>query len=148
LLLQRELESTSPLQPYDLLVLDAFTSDAIPIHLITDEAFILYTSLLAADGVLAFNVSNRYLDPELVLARLSLEHDYPFVFWRHSPSGPVDDDHSGIDDSAWLLISKNEAFLSQPAFTDKVVRPAPNRNRFPVSRWTDDFHNLFEILHW
>jgi hypothetical protein len=145
--LQRELDNGGA-RTYDLLVLDAFSSDSIPIHLITDEAFRLYVSLLSDDGVLAFHTSNRYLDIERVLERLALEHDYPFVLWRYQPPAPEKSDEKGLVPSIWLLISRNEAFLSHPTMTKTVVRPGPDHRSFKVSRWTDDFHNLFELLDW
>lgn len=132
------LEREAP-QEYDILCVDAFSSDAIPVHLLTEEAFRLYFRHLKADGVLAVHVSNKYLDlrPIVALAARKLSKEARIV-------DTDDDDHdSAIFGATWVLLSSDHTF-----FEKKVVKESsiplltPDRGRM----WTDDFSNLYRIL--
>jgi hypothetical protein len=126
---------------YGMLVLDAFSSDAIPIHLITREAIQLYLSRLAPGGMLVFHISNRSLDLSRVLAG---------VVARESLSGYVSDARerdaaSGLDPSCWAVIARSEADLgglaTNPRWTSLKAQPQP-------VVWTDDFSNLLHVVKW
>jgi spermidine synthase len=95
-------------QKFDLLALDAFSSDAIPVHLLTKEAFELYLKQLKPDGVLAVHVSNRYLDLKPVVARLAEHYNLGVAVIE-------DDEHSDwwFYATTWILVSRDRAFLEQ-----------------------------------
>jgi hypothetical protein len=135
--LERELKEQGP-QKFDLLVLDAFSSDSIPIHLLTEEAFQLYLShLRGPDSVLAFNISNKSLELSPVLLSHALRNKMSIVRLNR-PQGP------GIDDvSNWILISGSRQSLDIPGFQGHIATlPSPDQ----ALRWTDDYSNLFEVL--
>ena len=124
-------------QCYDLLAIDAFSSDSIPVHLLTVEALDVYLHHLKQDGILAFHLSNRHLDLPSVVLRLADEMDLT--------AKRVHDD--GNDDIAtyaatWVLLSRNDQIL-ETKMVNKKEDAIDNKN---VSLWTDDFVNLFDIL--
>ncbi len=133
LVLQRE----AP-QHFDLLAVDAFSSDSIPVHLITREAIHAYRRHVADDGVIAFHISNRYLDLTTVVLRLAEE-----IGW--SAIRVVDDprDNSALYRSDWVLVTANKALIDALAVQHAVTPIVPDPT-LPV--WTDDFNNLFRIL--
>jgi len=126
-------------QRLDVLALDAFNSDAIPVHLLTREAFEIYLRHLKPTGVLAVHTSNRYVDLLPVVHALA----------SHFGLGAAvidsdDDDDELVDACVWVLLTKNREFLrSEP------VRQAasPEDEMPPPCRlWTDDYSNLFRSL--
>lgn len=123
---------------FDFLVLDAFSSDAIPAHLLTREAFAVYARKLAPHGVLAFHLSNRYLDLPPLVARVAAAHEPPFAT-------KLDEDGEGTPDgkfpSTWVVLARDPADLGKVAADGhwQPVRPTPG----PV--WTDDFTNLLGV---
>jgi hypothetical protein len=128
-----------PSQQFDLMAIDAFTSDAIPVHLLTREAFILYFRHLKPTGILAVHVSNRYLDLVPVVARNA--HDLG------KTAVDVDDEDESADyysDSDWVLVSSDAAIFHDAAFKSSSVEPA--RLKPNLRPWTDDYSNLFQIL--
>ncbi|WLT31394.1 spermidine synthase [Geothrix sp. PMB-07] len=131
------LEAETP-QGYDLLAIDAFSSDSIPVHLLTREAFGLYFRHLNPDGVLAVHVSNRYLALQpVVRAAVNTFHKQARVVDTDS------DQEEGAYGSTWVLISRDEAFFSRPAFqNNEDVKHLPGA----VLPWRDDFSNLFRAL--
>jgi hypothetical protein len=131
-------------QKYGLLVIDAFSSDSIPLHLLTREALGLYLSKLADDGILAFNISNRYLDLEPVLAALAqdaglacLEQDMLEL--------PKEDLKDGKSPSQWVIMARRRDDFG-PLPKRPQWRPARTRRDVPV--WTDNFSNLFKVFRW
>lgn len=135
--LERELEQSGS-QGYDLLVLDAFSSDSIPVHLLTKQAFDLYLQHLKSDGILAVHVSNRILDLERVVFGLAAENDLPMLSILVGKDGP------GTSTSRWALLTTNQVFLDDlSAQGHTVLSEAATQ---PVRLWTDDYSNLFQIL--
>jgi len=131
----------APAGYYGLLVLDAFCSDAIPIHLITREAIQLYLSRLAPGGMLVFHISNRSLDLSRVLAG---------VVAREGLSGFVNDARerdaaSGLDPSCWAVIARSEtdfgSLTANPRWKSLKAQPQP-------VVWTDDFSNILHVIKW
>ena len=135
--LESELRSSSP-QDFDLLVLDAFSGDTIPLHLLTREAFEVYLDHLTEGGVIAINASNRYFDLVLEIYRLADAFDLSAALIEHSGDGLQS------YDSAWMLLTTDQAFLNQPL----IVENASPRPSIPpdLPVWTDDFSNLVQIL--
>jgi spermidine synthase len=122
---------------FDILFLDAFSSDSIPVHLLTREAFDLYARHLAPDGVIAANISSAHLDLEPLLRGLA-EHLGMQARSVHSPS----DGQRGIASAHWMLLSSNTAFLD----SDEIAAvSSPGGSRESVL-WTDDHANVLGAL--
>ncbi len=142
------LERQEP-QRFDLLALDAFSSDAIPIHLLTREAFEVYLRRhLSPDGVLAVHISNRYLDLEPVI-RAQAEHFGYRALVVHSKADP----DKRVEFANWVLVTRNQRFLDSEAMRDIVARAAdaekdPEASKRLARRvlWTDDYSDLFRVL--
>ena len=133
------MEAEEP-QEYDLIAVDAFTSDSIPVHLVTLQAFDVYERHLKTGGVLAFHISNRYLNLEPVLRRICESRTLNMVVCESSES-PEAFTHV----SSWVLISENTDILENPAivFSGTVLDEISGGE---VSLWTDQFSNLMEVL--
>lgn len=130
-----ELEREPP-QGFDLLVVDAFSSDSIPVHCITREAFALYDRHLAPGGLIAVHVSNRYLDLEPVVAAAAraLRRTAIVIESRPAPA-------RAILGAVWVLVGSEPAFFSDPEVL-AVSRPVTARE----IAWSDDFSSLFQVL--
>jgi len=133
------LESQEP-QHFDLLAVDAFSGDAIPIHLITREAFLEYFRHLNDDGILAIHVSNKYLDLVPVVARIAENLGKRAI--------AVYDDGAGgsyPSSSDWILLTSKPEIFDDPIFdADSVEDPVVNPR---VGLWTDNFSNVLRILN-
>lgn len=124
-------------QQFDVLVLDAFSSDSIPQHLLTLEAMQLYWQHLHSDGVLAIHVSNNYLDLTALL-RNQASHLGLQAYFIATPA-------QGIQPAAqWLLISNNQRFIQQPQL-QQAISHWPSAPR-PELVWTDQHSNLLQVL--
>jgi SAM-dependent methyltransferase len=133
-----------PAGRYDLLVLDAFSSDAIPAHLVTREAFQLYFDTLAPGGLIAFHISNRYLDLEPVLGDLAAAAGAASLAQRDLAATPADLANYKKP-SHWVLIARNARDLA-PFDADARWRPTRRSARGTV--WTDDFSNVLSVIRW
>jgi hypothetical protein len=130
-------------QEYDVIVLDAFSGDAIPAHLLTDEAFALYDYHLRRDergvptGIVVVHISNRYLDLEPVVAAIAKKHGY-MARSVHAGEGV------GTSDTAsdWVLVTKNHLFLMNPIVNELGVELKPETELL----WTDQRTSLLPIL--
>ena len=135
--LERELQQGGS-QRYDVLVIDAFSGDSIPVHLLNKEALELYLAHLNPDGVLAFHISNRYMDLEPVLWRLQMDQGM-------LAARVEGDDHTELESfSVWVILTRNAVFLegldeANPRTYDLTSRPS-------MRLWTDDYSNLFQVL--
>jgi hypothetical protein len=131
-----------PDQNFDLLALDAFNSDAIPVHLLTREAFAVYQRHLKPDGVLAIHVSNLSLNLEPVVQDLAREFGYD----TQVVDQPKSDEAEGILPSSWMLLSRNSQFIHAPTIA-AASRPSvdlPSKGKV----WTDEFNGLFAVIRW
>ena len=132
--LERELRENSS-QKFDLLVLDAFAGDAVPVHLLTMEAFQIYLDELGTGGIIAAHVTNTYLDLRPVLERVAQEMGLDSIFI-----------HSGGDNlvtmySDWVLLSRG------PALRRPDVLPSEEWEHQSAKRlWTDDYSDLLQAL--
>ncbi len=129
---------------FDLLVVDAFGSDAVPIHLLTREALEMYFHKAKGDGLVAFHVSNRFLDLERVLSGVAQSLGVRGIFRSDSFMGP-EDFRLGKFPSQWILFSRDPARLSD------YVRHMRWKGLavYPEDRpWTDDFSNLLGVFRW
>lgn len=132
--LERELAGGEH-EPFDLLVVDAFSGDSIPVHLITQEAFELYDRALAEGGALAIHLSNQHLQLEPVAFAALEASGYQAALIEYNERGGL------AEASTWVLASRNEAFISDERIIERSSAP-------PVRRilWTDNYSSLFRIL--
>ena len=129
-----------PPQEFDMLVLDAFSSDAIPVHLLTREAFGSYERHLRPGGMIAAHISNQYLDLEPVVLKLGREFNYK--------TSIIDYDETEEDwwnySSSWMLLTRNARIIESPAIRNARTMLKIKGTKVPL--WTDDFTGLFQIL--
>jgi hypothetical protein len=131
--------ATNQAQNLDLIALDAFSSDAIPVHLLTAEAFAIYLKHLKPDGVIAVHISNRYLDLQPVVERLAEKFGLG--------TACISDDNTSnwwLYDTTWVLVSKNRAFLENSDIAGATDNPQKNPRK--AALWTDDNANLYSIM--
>jgi hypothetical protein len=129
-----------PDEHLDLLAIDAFSSDAIPVHLLAAEAYRTYVRHLNPNGILAIHITNRYLNLEPVVAQAAEANGF---------RGIVVDDAAEDEDyytpSIWALLSRDAALLNEANFGDHFavskLRPKPG-----FRAWTDDYSNIVQIL--
>jgi spermidine synthase len=128
-----------PPENYDVIAVDAFSGDAIPVHLLTAEAIQLYRRHLAPGGIIAFHISNTYL-------RLA-----PVVQAQADHAGlhavlvtTEDNDDTGAFSSDWVLVTANEKFLALPEIADASAKIEPKPG---LRLWTDDYSSLLPILN-
>jgi spermidine synthase len=128
---------------YDLIILDAFSSDAIPIHLLTEEAMALYVSRLKPDGILAVHISNRYLRLEPVVARIT-ERNSLFALTNIETQIPSEHAATGRIAAYWMAVARDPAVLTDfrrlPGWRVASASPA-------AAPWTDDYANIYSALH-
>ncbi len=124
-------------QQYDVLAIDAFSSDAIPVHLITREAMGIYLKHIKAGGVVAFHVTNRFLKLAPVVEQIAKTYGLQTVL--------VSDDDTGGDASRtdWVLVTSNKKLLDDKKIKDNSSEITPIAG---LRLWTDDFNNLVQIL--
>jgi hypothetical protein len=135
--LERELAKGDP-QNFDVLVLDTFSSDSIPVHLVTREAFALYLQHLAPQGVIAAHITNLHLDLQPVFWQLARHYDLSIARVNY------DGDANGGYASHWILLSRDADVL-------RIVMDEGNSVDLSgystdLKLWTDDYSNLFQIL--
>jgi spermidine synthase len=143
LVLERE-----PPQGFDMLVLDAFSSDAVPVHLLTREAFATYLRHLRPDGVLAVHISNRHINLAPVLANVAAEFQLHSVTLNSEAVADAmvydgdEWDWNGYE-TVWVMLSRDGSFFEQSA-----VRAASSKPELTVTvpLWTDDYTSLFPLL--
>jgi SAM-dependent methyltransferase len=125
-------------QHYDVIAVDAFSGDSIPVHLITYEAVTEYLRHLKPQGVIAFHVSNRFLDLKPVVLALAEKHGLA-VAYEHEP------DNTGGTTSDWILLSRYKPILLRPGIVEitEGIVPRPD-----LRLWTDDYSNLFQVFRW
>jgi len=122
---------------YDILVLDAFSSDAIPLHLLTKEAFSIYFTLLKKDGILAIHISNRNIDLSPVILSMAEYYLYhPFFLINYQKP------EKGIYFARWILLTNNASFVKN-YYTGNI--PVPQEKRLK-NLWTDDFSNIWKLI--
>jgi spermidine synthase len=136
LLLERE-----KTQHYDLLIVDAFSNDSIPVHLLTIEAIKLYFKHLNPNGILSIHLSNRYLDLRPVIRTAAEELK---VEWGLIEDTSPTSEYFRTLPSIWMLMSRNDQFFKLPS-----IKKTVNRKNIAVSRvrlWTDDYTALFPLI--
>lgn len=133
LLLQRDQTGA-----YDVLALDAFSGDAVPVHLLTREALRLYIDRVKPSGTIAFHVSNLYLDLASVVGQLATEADWNAMLVRNHA-----DPDAAIEAADWVIVTRNTSVLHNESLR---VHQLPITSRAGKRPWTDNFSNLLELL--
>jgi hypothetical protein len=131
------LTSESP-QNFDVLAVDAFSGDAIPLHLLTTEAIALYKKHLAPNGVLAFHVSNQYLNLPPEIAQLATAANMQSRLIESQP-----DESLGAFRSTWVLLTTSQTFFSRPEIANAASATPTDARLHP---WTDDYSTILPIL--
>ncbi len=133
----------APERGYGLMVFDAFSSDAIPVHLMTREALALYRSKLGPGGLIAFHISNRYLELTAPLARLASDAG---LILRHRYDGDIDPEEraDGKLSSSWVVLAARLEDLG-PIADDPRWQPVPSGPE--TALWTDDYSDLIRYFH-
>lgn len=129
-----------PPQGFNVLVVDAFSGDAIPLHLLTSQAMALYRRHLAPGGIIAFHISNRHVDLEGPIALLAKS-----AGMRAATVTTGANDQRGEFTATWMLLSDSEDFFRQPEVARSARQPQEIAGLRP---WTDDFSSLLPVLHW
>jgi SAM-dependent methyltransferase len=129
-----------PPQGFDLLAADAFSSDSVPMHLMTREALQEYMRHVRPGGVVVFNVTNRYLDLAPVVRRLAESLGLHARLVSHVPT---DEEYSLYSSTDFVLVTADPGLFERPELADVAEEIRIERK---VSVWTDDFNNLLEAL--
>ncbi len=134
--LERQLSGEGPLN-LDILFMDAFSSDSIPVHLMTRESFKLYWQHLKEDGILVAHITNRFVDLRPVVHALAVENGYTPILIENA---------NGTEfQTRWVLISKNQHVLDF-----ELIKSAQLSwpEEMPKIIWTDDFASLAQVVDW
>lgn len=129
----------------DILALDAFSSDAVPMHLLTREAFGVYGRVLQPAGLLLVHISNRYVDLAPVVAAAARQGKWQTAVLDYNPTDLETEEHAGR--SVWIALSRNPmkiAELTLGSMGQGEWRPLPSAKQFPG--WTDDFASILPLL--
>ncbi len=139
IVLERELARNDSGE-FDVLAVDAFSSDAIPVHLLTAECGELYRQSLRSGGILAVHISNRFLDLEPVTRALADQ-----LGWHAVLLDTLDDDASGVYGATWVLISEQDLSTASELVSG---HPDARPLRGPGLLWSDDYSGLWQVLDW
>ncbi len=129
-----------PPQQFDLLALDAFSSDAIPVHLLTREAFGTYERHLKPGGVIAVHISNHFLNLEPVVVNLARHFSYGLALIDYEET----EEEWWLYRSSWAILTRDSTILDTAALSMATSPPKTNAPAVPL--WTDDFASLYQIL--
>jgi hypothetical protein len=135
--LESELRESGP-RRFDLIALDAFTSDAIPVHLLTREAFALYHAHLQPDGVLAVHISNRHVDLEPLIRSHAREIGWTAVLIENE-----EQKDNEVYAAPWMIVTASESILKSESFSESIGNGSEDGESVV---WTDDYINLLGAL--
>jgi hypothetical protein len=139
--MEAELRAGQP-QGFHVLALDAFSSDSIPVHLLTKESVAIYLKHLAPNGVLAVHISNRYLDLEPVVRRLAMEFDLSMMVVENQNGGLGE---HWVYGSSWVLLGRNPEVFDIPEMWGYPLVEFTEKEDLPL--WSDDYASIFRIMH-
>jgi hypothetical protein len=129
---------------YDMILLDAFSSDSIPLHLLTQEAMSLYLSKLKPDGVIVIQISNRYLELKPMLGKLAAANN--LVCWsRADLDVSKEEQENGKRKSQYMVMAHRPDDLGALAKNDRWTQVKPTAK---TRVWTDDYSNILSVLRW
>lgn len=130
------MERESP-QDYDVLAVDAFSGDSVPVHLITAQAMDVYIRHMKADGIIAFHVTNRFLHLSPVVENIAKAKGLHVALIHDENNNPL------LRNTDWVLVARDPAVLAQEAIRSRTT---PIHGIPGLGVWTDDFNNLFDVL--
>jgi len=124
-------------QGFDVLAVDAFSGDSIPVHLITAEAMDVYQRHMKPDGIIGFHITNKFINLAPVVQNIAQAKGLHVAFIHDNTDNPA------LRNTDWILVARDPAVLQQEAIRQATskVPPIPN-----LGVWTDDFNNLFDVL--
>ena len=125
---------------YGLIVVDAFSSDAIPVHLVTQQALYLYKAKMAQGGMLAFHISNRSLNLKPILADLARSRNLICIGFDDLKPSSLE----GKDPSQWVVMARSETEISNLTINSQWQRLNGTDGRV----WSDDFSNIVRAIKW
>jgi SAM-dependent methyltransferase len=128
-----------PPQQFDALFLDAFSSDSVPIHMLTLEAFEIFRRHIKPDGVIAVHISSLYFDLQPAVRAAAEELGFEVLHVASPPEGPA-----GVWPARWMLLTRNDEFVADEFVQAALRRQAPSQRRIPVL--TDDHANLLALI--
>ena len=131
--LEKDIREGNP-QEFNILVVDVFSGDAIPVHLLTSQAFDVYLKHLAEGGVMAIHITNRHLDLMPVVRDLAMRNKMKWLLTRSSGK------------SDWVLVAKSVTLADMVDKVGKDYKFVPVEPKQGVVHWTDDYSNLFKVL--
>jgi hypothetical protein len=134
----------TPAHRYQLFVLDAFSSDVIPVHLLTREAVQLYLSKLDDNGILFFHISNRYMDLVPVLDRLGSSLNLIDLVRNDAPATQAEREDGKVP-SRWVVMSRRRDVLAE-LLSDPRWKLLDGRSAGDL--WTDDYSNILRVIRW
>jgi len=134
----------APDRSYGMFILDAFSGDAIPVHLLTQQAVELYLSKLVADGVLLFHISNRYMDLVPVIDRIAAELKL-VAFLSHDWEVSEQERAEGKQPSTWVIMARQPSLLAPFQSDSKWKRLTGD---LKGELWTDNYSNILRVLRW
>jgi hypothetical protein len=140
-----------PPQQFDVLVLDAFNSDAVPVHLLTKEAFQVYDRHLKPESVIAVHISSKHLDLVPLLEALATEFNLGCALIEWAPLREMRQGNTQVQPwqafgSQWFLLSRDKEFINQTEI--RGITTPPQAGHKPMRAWTDDYTSLFPLLIW
>jgi hypothetical protein len=143
LVLGREVRANAA--PLDVLVVDAFSSDAVPMHLLTRDALDIYARRLMPDGILMMHVSNRFLELEPVLAAAD---SWGWHLAKRDYSPGTEGRKRAYSDSHWIMLARDPRAFS--AFLQRTgsAKWSPTKRRVGFNGWTDDFASILPVIKW
>ena len=126
-----------PPHNFDVLAVDAFSGDSIPVHLITKQAMMVYQRHLAPQGIVAFHVTNRFVRLAPMVQKIAEDLGLYAILIHDQPQG------AALRTTDWVLVAQDPAVLEQAAFKNAAspIVPIPG-----LRSWTDDFNNLFDVI--
>ncbi len=136
--------AAAPAGAHDLLAIDAFSSDAIPMHLLTREAFATYRQAMAPGGLLMIHISNKWVDLEPVLAALARVDGWQIAIRDYHPDAGAEARRAAT--SYWVAMTRSPATLSQLRASDRSAEWRPVASRPGLAAWTDDYGTILPVL--
>jgi spermidine synthase len=135
-----------PPQNFDILIMDAFSSDAVPVHLLTKEAFEIYLKHLKPDGAILVNISNRYLNLRPVVENAAREFKLECHTINSEDGGGSENDEGSwwLYSSTWMILSRNQEFMNRSALRYASAPATGDEPKVPL--WTDDYTSMFRVL--
>jgi len=136
--------AAAPAASRDLLAIDAFSSDAIPMHLLTREALANYARVVTPDGLLMFHISNKYIDLEPVLAAAASADGWQVMVREYHPDSDAAAHRAAP--SIWVAMSRTPATLAKLCASDPASPWQPIERRPGFTAWTDDYGSILPVL--